>query len=58
MYMSVGGCLLGYVDCKCVPVSVSGEGRWLCVTEHACEYCGEQRCLVVCLGLGWWGVRV
>ena len=29
------------------------------MTERACEYfCGEQECLLVCLGLGWWGVNV
>ena len=52
VYMSVRGWLLGYVW-------ASGGRRWLCVTEHACEYFfGEQGCLLVCLGLGWWGVNI
>lgn len=29
------------------------------MTEHACEhFSGEQGCLFMCLGLGWWGVNV
>lgn len=50
--MSVWSWLLG-------DVWASGGRRWLCVTAHAREYfCGEQGCLLVCLGLGWWGVNV